>query len=203
LFNIGTTFGVDGTVIVSDAAFRRMIPSGGINMGLIRLKNPANSEQVRRELSERLPKDVIVYTRQGFIRREQEYWSTNTPVGFLFKLGVGMGLFVGLIIVYQILYTDVMEHLTEYATLKAIGYTDGYLAFVVLGQGLLLSALGFVPGAVVAMLVYRVTAAATFLPLGMTGVRIVGVYLLTAAFCLAAAALAIRPLRSADPADTL
>lgn len=203
LFNIGTTFGVDGTVIVSDVAFRRMIPSGGVSIGLVRLKSPADSEQVRRDLTVHLPKDVVVYTRQGFILREQEYWSTNTPVGFLFKLGVGMGLFVGLIIVYQILYTDVMEHLVEYATLKAIGYTDGYLASVVLRQGLFLSALGFVPGALLAMLVYRVTAGATFLPLGMTGVRMLGVYLLTAAFCLVAAALAIRPLRTAEPADIL
>lgn len=203
LFNIGTTFGVDGTVIVSDLAFHRMLPTRGVNLGLIRLARAADAEQVRETLAARLPRDVTVYTRQGFIRHEQDYWSTNTPVGFLFKLGVGMGLAVGLIIVYQILYTDVMEHLTEYATLKAIGYTDLYLTYVVLQQGLLLSALGFLPGAALTMVVYKVTAGVTFLPLGMTAARLAGVYLLTATFCLIAAVLAIRPIRTANPADIL
>jgi putative ABC transport system permease protein len=203
LINIGTTFGVDGTVIVSDQAFSRMLPSAGVSLGLIRLQGGADVEQARRALSARLPPDVTVYTREGFVRREQEYWSTNTPIGFIFKLGVSMGLFVGLIVVYQILYADVMEHLTEYATLKAIGYTDFYLATVVLQQGLLLSAFGFVPGALLTLLVYKFAAAATFLPLGMTLLRLAGVYSLTAVFCLIAAALAIRPLRTADPADIL
>ena len=203
LFHIGTTFGVDGTIIVSDLAFRRMVPAAGVNLGIIRLKDSREADEVRKELAARLPADVVVYTRQGFISREQEYWSTNTPVGFLFKLGVGMGLFVGLIIVYQILYTDVMEHLTEYATLKAIGYTNGYLVSVVLRQGLILSGLGFVPGAVLAEVVYRVTAAATFLPIGMTGLRLAGVYLLTALFCVLAASLSIRSLLTADPAEIL
>lgn len=203
VFSIGTTFGVDGTVIVSDQAFHRMLPAAGVSLGLIRLRDDADAEQVRRDLAARLPKDVDVYTRDGFIQREQTYWSTNTPIGFIFKLGVGMGLFVGLIIVYQILYTDVMEHLTEYATLKAIGYTNLYLAKVVLQQGLLLSAFGFVPGALLTLVVYKFAAAATFLPLGMTADRLIGVYTLTAVFCLIAAAFAIRPLRTAAPADIL
>lgn len=203
LFEIGTTFGVDGTVIVSDHAFARLLPAAGVSLGLIRLRDPAQAEPLRQELSARLPPDVTVYTREGFVRREQQYWSTNTPIGFIFKLGVGMGLFVGLIIVYQILYADVMEHLTEYATLKAIGYTDFYLGTVVLQQGLLLSAFGFVPGALLTLVVYHFAAAATFLPLGMTLTRLLAVYSLTAFFCLIAAAFAIRPLRTADPADVL
>jgi putative ABC transport system permease protein len=197
---------VDGTVIVSDSAFFRMAPyreRGAITLGLIRLKPGADARQARDRLQHRLPPDVRVYTRSGFVAREQQYWSTNTPVGFLFKLGVAMGIFVGLIIVYQILYTDVMEHLQEYATLKAIGFTDWYLAGVVLQQGLILSLLGFVPGAVLSAIVYEVTARATFLPLGMTAQRMGVVYALTAAMCVTAAALAIGPVRTVDPADIL
>jgi putative ABC transport system permease protein len=204
LFEIGTTFGVDGTIVVSDVAFLRMMPGrerGSVALGLIRLRPGADPDRVRDDLEGRLPNDVRVYTREGFVTHEQHYWSTNTPVGFLFKLGVALGLFVGLIIVYQILYTDVIEHLKEYATLKAIGYTDWYLGRVVLQQGLILSWLGFIPGALIAEGVYRVTAGVTFLPLGMTMRRMLAVYALTAAMCVVGAALAIRPVRTTNPAD--
>jgi len=190
--------------VVSDVAFLRMMPGrerGSVALGLIRLRQGADPDRVRDDLERRLPNDVRVYTREGFITHEQHYWSTNTPVGFLFKLGVALGLFVGLIIVYQILYTDVIEHLKEYATLKAIGYTDWYLGRVVLQQGLILSWLGFIPGALIAEGVYRVTAGVTFLPLGMTMRRMLAVYALTAAMCVVGAALAIRPVRTTNPAD--
>ena len=205
IFSIGTTFGVDGTVIVSDDSFLRRLPlnPGAIMMGLVRLKPGAKPEEVRDSLARILPNDVSVYTRAGFIQHEQNYWSTNTPVGILFKFGVAMGLFVGIIIVYQILYTDVMDHLAEYATLKAIGYSHGYLSTVVLFQGLLLSILGFLPGALLSMLLYNVLAKATFLPLDMTAERLLFVYALTAAMCIAASAFALRPVRTVDPAEIL
>jgi putative ABC transport system permease protein len=206
LFDIGTTFGVDGTVVVGDDAFLRMMPGrdpGAITLGLVRLKPEADAETVRADLERVLPADVRVYTRPGFIAHEQQYWSRNTPVGFLFKLGVGMGLLIGLVIVYQILYTDVMQNIEEYATLKAIGFSNGYLAAVVLEQGLILSVLGFVPGAAISAAVYVTTAKATFLPLEMTPGRLLFVYALTAAMCVAAAALAMRPVRTVDPADIL
>jgi putative ABC transport system permease protein len=204
LFEIGTTFGIDGTVIMSDLAFRRILTGGASatpSLGLIRLVPGANADQVRAALAATLPDDVRVYTRAEFVRHEQHYWSTNTPIGFLFKLGVGMGLIVGLIVVYQILYTDVMEHLGEYATLKAIGYTNGYLFGIVLQQGLLLSIAGFLPGVLASIVVYRVTAEATFLPLAMTWERAAIVYGLTWGMCMIAAALAMRPVRTIDPAE--
>lgn len=206
LFEIGTTFGVDGTVIVSDDAFLRMMPfrdRGAITLGLIRLKPGADPETVRAALSAALPNDVRVFTREGFIAREQGYWSANTPVGYLFKLGVGMGLLIGTVIVYQILYTDVMQNLEEYATLKAIGYSNAYLSSVVLAQGVILSLLGFVPGAALTAMVYNATAKATFLPLQMTAARMLAVYALTAGMCLAAAIFAMSPVRNVDPAEIL
>jgi len=204
LFEIGTTFGIDGSLIASDAAFFRLLPGynpGAVSLGLIRLKPGADRSEVRDRLRATLASDVRVYTREDFIAHEQHYWATNTPIGFLFKLGTGMGLIVGLIIVYQILYTDVMEHIDEYATLKAIGYTDSYLFGVVLQEGLMLSVAGFLPGCLVSMAIYKVTADATFLPLAMTWERAAMVYGLTLAMCLGAAALAMRPVRVIDPAD--
>src|SRR5581483_11911818 len=98
---------VDATLLVSDDGFQRLAPyhdPGAIMLGLIRLKPGADAEQARADFERLLPNDVRVYTRQGFVEHEQQYWSRNTPVGFIFKLGVGMGLLVGIIIVYQILY---------------------------------------------------------------------------------------------------
>jgi putative ABC transport system permease protein len=78
-------------------------------------------------------------THQGFIDFEQRYWQTSTSIGFIFTLGVGMGFIVGTVIVYQILYTDVSDHLAEYATLKAMGYKNIFLEFVVLQEAIILS----------------------------------------------------------------
>ena len=191
---------------MSDLTFFRLAPlldRGAVQLGLIKLKPGEAAIPVREALDRSLPPDVRVYTREEFMLREQEYWTTNTPVGFLFKVGVGMGLSVGLIIVYQILYNDVMQHLKEYATLKAIGYSDLYLAGVVMRQGWILSLLGFLPGAVLSIFIYRFTAKATLLPLEMTAGRLIAVYAMTLTMCLAAAALSIRPVRKVDPAEIL
>lgn len=112
-----------------------------------------------------------------------------------------MGLIVGAVIVYQILYSDVSEHLSEYATVKALGYSDGYLFWVVLQEALILSVLGFPPGLLLSLGVYQIARSATLLPIAMTALRIGFVYLLTVAMCGLAGALAMRRLQYADPAD--
>ena len=132
---------------------------------------------------------------------ERDFWSSNTPIGFIFALGVFLGLVVGIIVVYQILYTDVTDHLQEYATLKAIGYKDSFLFTVIMYESAILSVFGYVPGFFIALLVYRVARNATFLPLGMTAERGVVVYLLTLGMCVLSGALALRRLRKADPAE--
>src|SRR5439155_11750955 len=128
---------------------------------LITLKSGADPESVKNELTRLLPADVRVLTHAEFAELEKTYWTTNTPVGFIFKLGVLMGIFVGCIIVYQILYTDVTEHLPEYATLKAMGYQDRFLFKIVLKESLILSVLGFFPGVLVSYFVYGLSRDAT------------------------------------------
>ncbi len=204
LFKMGTSFGVDGTVITSDLNFCRLLSTQNpklASIGLIKLKAGVDPEKMRDLMAAALPRDVRVLTRRQLIELERGYWTTNTPIGFIFNLGVLMGLFVGCIIVYQILYTDVSDHLSEYATLKAMGYPDRYLFSVVIQEALILSLCGFLPGLIVSLIVYRVAAAATLLPLQMTVQRALIVYLLTAAMCALSGALAMRRLNSADPAE--
>ena len=129
------------------------------------------------------------------------YWAKSTPIGFTTLLGVVMGWIVGAVIVYQILYSDVSEHLAEYATLKALGYTNFYLFGVVMQEAIIISVLGFLPALLLAEVVYGITHAATRLPIAMTLERALTVYSFTLGMCALSGVLAARRLRSADPAS--
>lgn len=204
LFRLGTSFGADGNLVMSDETFIRLFPFrtlGLINVGLITLKAGADVERARTEVAGMLPRDVRVLTHPEFVSLERRYWTTNTPIGFVFQLGVLMGLFVGCIIVYQILYSDVTDHLPEYATLKAMGYPDRFLLKLVLQEAAILSVFGFIPGAIISQLVYVVSRKATLLPLEMTVARALSVFALTLVMCGISAALAARRLKAADPAE--
>jgi putative ABC transport system permease protein len=119
----------------------------------------------------------------------------------MFALGTGMGFVVGIIIVYQILFTDVNEHLAEYATLKAMGFTDNYLLRVVFQEALILAIFGYIPGLGISFGLYELTKAATFLPIFMSVSRSAFVLGLTILMCTISGAIAVRKLRAADPAD--
>ena len=204
LFAIGTSFGIDGSIITSDLNFLRMFPArdrGLIDIGLIRLRQGVDPVAVRDELRRTIPHDVDVLTKADFIQREIKYWATTTPIGFVFNFGVVIGIVVGAIIVYQILFADISEHLPEYATLKAMGFTNGYVVSVVVQQACLLALLGYVPGLVVSAGLYHLTATATRLPMQLTVGTGLLVLILTVGMCIVSAAIAMRKVRSADPAE--
>ena len=141
------------------------------------------------------------FSDEEFAEIEKAYWGNATPIGFIFGFGTIIGFIVGLIIVYQILYSDVSDHLAEYATLKAMGYSDRYLVGVLVQEALLLAVLGFMPGIVLANGLYSLAQSATLLPIAMTANRAVVVLSLTIVMCTGSGALALRKLQSADPAD--
>ena len=204
LFTNGASFAADGNVIASDSTFLQLFPSRSANeieVGLIHLKEGADLETVKASLTKLLPKDVLVGTTEDFAQIERDYWANGTGIGFIFGLGVGVGFIVGIVIVYQILYSDVSEHLPEYATLKAMGYTDNYLLSVLIQEALLLAVLGYLPSVALALGLYQLAFAATMLPITMTTRRAVTVLILTIVMCSMSGAIAMRKLRSADPAD--
>ncbi|MEH1906340.1 MAG: ABC transporter permease DevC [Nostoc sp.] len=204
LFTLGASFGADGNLITSDINFMRIFPNrqqGLIDIGLIRLKPGADAKVVAQELRKYLPSEVNVLTKQEFIDFERNYWANSTAIGFIFTLGTVMGFIVGTVIVYQILYTEVADHLAEYATLKAIGYTQNYLLTVILQEALLLAVLGYFPGIIFAFFMYDSARKATLLPVFMSFDRAVMVLFLTMMMCIISGAIAVRKLRSADPAD--
>jgi len=204
LFTLGASFGADGNLITSDVNFLRIFPQhqrGLINIGLVRLKPGADATVVAQSLRNFLSKDIKVLTKQEFIDYERNYWASSTAIGFIFTLGTIMGFIVGTVIVYQILYTEVADHLAEYATLKAIGYTHNYLLFVILQEALILAFLGYIPGFAVTMFLYDRARLATLLPIFMSSERAIMVLILTLIMCFASGTIAVRKLQSADPAD--
>lgn len=124
LFELGSSFGIDGNVLTSEDGFLRLFPNrtpGSIDLGLIKLHPGVDPEMVRGALVRSLENDVEVHTRASFAQREIDYWEGTTPIGYVFGFGLVMGFVVGGIIVYQILFASISDHLREYATLKAFG----------------------------------------------------------------------------------
>lgn len=205
LFNVGASFGADGSLITTDQNFLRLFPkqnAGSVSIGLIQLKPGYDPKQVANALKAYLPKDdVKVLTHEEFIEFEQDYWKKNTAIGFIFSLGVAMGFMVGVIIVYQVLSTDVNAHMKEYATFKAMGYNNLYLLGIVFEEALILALLGFLPGVSVSFGLYALTRNATSLPLYMNLARAIQVLTLTFVMCIISGAIATRKVQSADPAD--
>jgi len=203
LFTNGASFAADGNVITSDSTFLQLFPRqpSQIDVGLIALKPDADVEKVRSQLAAGLPNNIKVLTPEGFAEIEKNYWASGTGIGFIFGLGVGVGFIVGIVIVYQILYSDVSDHLPEYATLKAMGYTDRYLLGVLTQEALFLAVLGYIPGFILSFGLYQLAYAATLLPIAMKLERAVSVLVLTIIMCSVSGAIAMRKLRFADPAD--
>lgn len=204
LFSMGASFAADGTAITSDTTFSFLSGSKSsrqIQLGLIKVKPGASVLAIRESLKNAYGKEISVYTRDEFAEIEKNYWAESTGIGFIFGLGVVVGFIVGVVIVYQILYSDVADHMPEYATLKAIGYADSYFLGVLTKEALILSCCGFIPALLLTFLIYSIAETATSMPIFMTWQRAAFVFSLAVLMCAISAAIATRRLREADPAD--
>ena len=206
LFTLGASFGVDATLISSEQNFLRLFPKrqpGTVSLGLIGLQPDADITQVKNALKNYFADlgDVRVMTVEEFIDFEKTYWAGNRPVGIVFGFGVVLGFVVGVVIVYQILSTDVNDHRAEYATFKAMGYRNSYLLGIVFEEAIILAVCGFIPGLGLSLGLYSLARQATALPMYVTLLRATGVFIATLVMCTLSGAIATRKLRSADPAD--
>ncbi|MDP5123694.1 MAG: ABC transporter permease DevC [Cyanobium sp. MAG_04] len=204
LVGLGTSFGADGNLLTSQETYLQLLPNtppGSIEVGLIRLRAGADADAVVKRLQRDLPDDVSVLTKAGFIAFEQNYWKSSTSIGFIFTLGAAMGFVVGCVIVYQILYSDVSDHLPEYATLMAMGYRLPTLLGVVAREGMLLAVFGYLPAYAAGQGLYLLVRNATQLPVSMNLTRALTVFIMILVMCMGSATLAMRRLGDADPAE--
>jgi putative ABC transport system permease protein len=212
-FEMGFDFSTDGTVVVSDRTFSRWIrepytapladPMADADLGVVRLEPGADPAAVKADLAEAFAPlgDVEVMTVRELGNREMWFWLSNTPIGFAFGAGVVLGFFVGMVICYQILAGDIADHLPEYATLKAVGYTNRYLNAVVLQEALILAAAGYAIGIVVTWAAYLFLTDLTGLKMSMTAAKFFGILALTVAMCVGSGMLAVGKVKKVDPAD--
>ena len=202
-FPLDRGFGADGAVLMSDLTFQRRCTSRwtrGVSLGLLRVRPGTDGETVRR-LNQILPPDTLALSRAALNGREEDFWVNQTSTGKIFTSGVLVAMAVAVVVVYQVLSNDVRRHLPEYATLKAMGYTNRYLSRVVVVQALMYALGAFGPAVVVAYFVYRVTAALAQIPMRLTVSNLALALGMAAAVSLLSALLSVGKLRTADPAD--
>ncbi|HIK07098.1 MAG TPA: FtsX-like permease family protein [Trichormus sp. M33_DOE_039] len=203
LFNLGNSFFLGtGNLITSEANYAEIFGKEILNrvsIGIVILKPDANLAAVKAGIEKNVP-GISVYTHQELIAKELKYQQEN-PAGLIFSFGAVMGFIIGVVIVYQVLYADVRDHLAEYATLKAMGYSDIYLLSVIFQEAAMLTVLGFIPGFLISVGMYNFLADLTRLELAMTPNLAIMVFIITFIMCIVSAAIASSKLRSADPAD--
>ncbi len=208
-FDLGTDYQSDGTLVMSEASLARILPDrrglteadDRVTVGLIRLRPGVDTDLVCDQMRAGLPSDVRVLTKRGLIEREQGFWDHVAPIGTVFTIGVVMGFIVGLAICYQVLFSDISERLAEFATLKAIGYSDLRLFRIVVAQSIYLALLGYGSGLIVSLGLFRVVNDSTGLPMNLGPAEAAGILGLTVLMCVVSGALAARRLASADPAQ--
>ena len=202
-FQAGTGFSYSGLLLMNEETFAKYTgrPAQSVSFGLVTLRDGEDPNEAAKRLRAVLPPDVQVHTRAEMEADERNYWVNKTAVGKFFYFGVLLAITVGAIFIYQMMVADIKKHMPEYATLQAMGYRFGFLFRVVVNQALFLALAGYAIGAVAALLLYELTILAAAIPIAMTWQRMGLVLLLTVGMCVTSALLAVRKVRTADPAE--
>lgn len=205
VYRIGASFGAEGSIIVSDQTFFAIAPRANPatpNLGMLRVKPGEDPAIVARRVADFVAgEDVKVMTVDEFIAQSRNFLIKESPIAYIFTFGVIMGLVVGIVIVIQILSTDVQDHLPEYATFKAMGFTNKALLGVVYEQSAIITVFGFIPGLIVSLGLYELVRRGVSMPISMPLDRVALVFAMTAAMCAVAGTIAMRRVSQADPAE--
>jgi putative ABC transport system permease protein len=205
-FALGPNFESDGTVVVGDRTFARLLPGPGggppgVELGVIKLRPGFGLVAVQQAIRAKLPPTIAVMTKDQLLELERNFQADVSSAGPIFAMGTLVGFVVGMLIAYQVIYTDLSEQLPQYATMKAIGYRTRYLIRVVLEQAAFSGLAGWVPAWLFSLLLYRVVGAVAFLPMRMTWNIALTSLVLTLGMCLISAIIAVRRVIALDPAE--
>lgn len=210
-FELGTDFAHDGNLVMSADSFARFYPHrkrfgdplSVVDIGVVHLAEDAEAQIVQTLLKETLEKekDVDILTYAEFRQAEIDFWDESTPIGTVFLFGKIIGFIVGMVICYQVIYSDIADHMPEFATLKAMGYPASYFVKLINVEAILLSVVGFIPGTAISWVLYSWLAGQTGLLMQMTQSGILEVLISTIVMCIGSGMLALRKLLAADPAS--
>lgn len=201
-FELLRSFGADASVLCSDRTFvqichwNRQQPC----IGLLRITN-ASPEYVAAMLNEKLPDDVRAVTRAELKQQEEKHWVRHTATGEIFGFGVFVSMIVAGVVIFQVLSSDIRNHLAEYATLKAMGYANNFLGKVVVRQSIIYCMCAYILAVPISVVSYRVTEQIAQIPMHLTATNIVYVLLLTVAMGWISARICMAKVYSANPAD--
>ncbi len=178
---------------------KKLVASDLITYVLIAAKPGEDLQALKQKLEIALP-NTRAYTRQELARKTQNFWQSRTGIGFLLGLGAAVGVIVGVIIVAQILYSSVSDHLQEFGTLKAMGASDWVIYGVIVEQALWMAILGYLPGMLLCFGVGAWAFATQGIMILITPVTAIAVFGLTVLMCVGSAIFAIQKVTKLDPA---
>jgi putative ABC transport system permease protein len=204
LYHLGTGFVGLGVAVTSDLNFVRIFPNReltDVNLGLLTVKPGADPNRTAARLRDIMPADTQVFTREELTEHEIAHWVTSTSTGLIFGFGVIVACAVGLVILNQTLATQITRQLPQYATLKAMGYSNGYLGGIVVTLAAMMSTISFVPAVVLSVIIYWIVRHATLLPIEMTVARMISVLAMAWGMAALSALFALRVLRRVDPVE--
>lgn len=180
---------------------RQLVGVSGTDLAtfhLVKVFESADVEQVRENLIGRLEGSEVL-TKEEFRQRSLTQWLFRTGAGVALIGGALLGILVGTVIVAQTLYSSTKDHLNEFATLRALGSSSGYIHKVILTQAGLSAVIGYVLGMLLALLVV-LGSQSTPLPIVMTPMLAVGLFSVTLFMCAISAISAIVKVTKIDPA---
>src|SRR5262249_36105644 len=173
-YALGPDFMTNGTVMMSDKTFAALLTGNEaaaaslpVEFGVVKLPPGADIGKAQQVLATALPKEVTVLTKPQLEKFETDFQADLSSAGPIFWMGTVVGFVVGMLISYQIIFTDLADQLPQYATLKGMGYPTGYLVRIVFEQAALSAIVAFVPAWLLCLVVYRVVGYLALLPLEM------------------------------------
>ena len=191
-----TAIGVDN---LSPLPPQKLSATDPISYILVKAAPNQNIQALKQSLEKAMP-GTRAFTRSEMSQQTRDFWQKRTGVGFVLGLGATVGVIVGMVIVSQILYSSVSDHLKEFGTLKAMGASDWVIYGVILEQALWMAVLGYIPGILLCLGLGTWTLATQGIIILITPLTAGGVFLVTVSMCVGSALFAIQKVTHVDPA---
>lgn len=203
LVKMGTSFSYDASFLTSLSSFQLFSNSNSrdIEIGLVKLNSGVNPDTFLDSIRSDLSSDLRAYTLDQFIAFEQDYWDEAKPIGFVFGFNAALGFVVGMLILYQILYTDVSHHLSEFSTLLSLAFTYNQIKLIVFFESMYLAIIGYPIGLIVSSFLFVLISSATGLPVSLNLGRTISCFFVILFMSSMSALIAIRKLDEANPVE--